>query len=76
MQAPLQQGIKRRSHPLPTKAIDEAAVGMGRHMNWKPWQSFRTNQDGGAEGQMTNQIAVSITAFPTCSADYHRSTHS
>lgn len=28
-QAPLRQGIKRRSHPLPTKAIDEAAEGSG-----------------------------------------------
>jgi len=25
----LQQGIKRRSHPLPTKAIEEAALGPG-----------------------------------------------
>jgi hypothetical protein len=48
VQAPLQQGIKRRSHPLPTKAIDEAAVGEGRQMNWKPWQSCRTNQNGDA----------------------------
>jgi hypothetical protein len=27
--APLQQGIKRRSHPLPTKAIQEAAYESG-----------------------------------------------
>ena len=28
-QTALQQGIKRRSHPLPTKAIEEAALGSG-----------------------------------------------
>ncbi|MBB3862635.1 hypothetical protein GGQ88_003937 [Novosphingobium hassiacum] len=28
-QTALQQGIKRRSHPLPTKAIEEAAKGWG-----------------------------------------------
>nr|ART41111.1 L726 [uncultured bacterium] len=29
VQTALQQGIKRRSHPLPTKAIEEAALGSG-----------------------------------------------
>jgi hypothetical protein len=72
-QTPLQQGVKRQSHPLPTRAIQEAALGSGCTLP-EVMALNRTCRTGlQSERRSTRRSGRSLRHFPTAPASRHRS---